>query len=216
MERSTTGRSLGVSLRLEPNTSPVAPYGSAGDGRLDPTAVLPLPSSLPARSARLPELRCRTRLGSQFPSTLASGGSIVSVARPSVTLHRTRLQVSRPVALDAVHANPVNRAIVQRRLSLNVVAVGVLPRPKSGMPSRPWPPVTRQLGTQEHMASRSDRIRFRLVNWVRFPLPSAARLPVQSSFCRLGLSAPVDMRSPVRGIHSRTHNPRSRGIFVST
>ncbi len=67
--------------------------------------------------------------GSQFPSTLASGGSIGSVARPSVTLLRTRLPVSRPVALDAVHANPVNRAIAKRRLSLNVVAVGVLPRP---------------------------------------------------------------------------------------
>jgi hypothetical protein len=215
LERSTTGRSSGISLRLEPNTSPVAPYGSAGDARLGPVIVLPLACPLPARSARLPEPRCRTRTGLQFPSTFASGGSSGPVARTFVTLLRTRLPVSRPVALDAVHANPVNRAIAWRRLSLVVVAVGVLPRPWSRVPLRPRSPVARRLGASE-LASRSDRNRFRLVVWGRFPLPSAARLPVQSSFCRLGLSAPVGMRSPVRVIHSRTENPRSSGIFEST
>ncbi len=173
------------------------------------------PARFPPGLVGCPNSVAEREPGSQFPSTLASGGSSGPVARAFVTILRTRLPVSRPVALDAVHANPVNRAIAWRRLSLVVVAVGVLPRPWSRVPLRPRPPVARRLGASE-LASRSDRNRFRLVVWVRFPLPSAARLPVQSSFRRLGLSAPVGMRSPVRGIHSRTENPRSSGIFEST
>jgi len=128
----------------------------------------------------------------------------------------------------AVHADPVARVLARWRLRTDgsTGAVGVPPwlRPVLRCP---WPPA--EAGNSVHRSCSSARRPGCPVLVAsergftprpespppREPEPFSPSLGPKASLGRLGHPVPVGVRSPVRRIHSRMHNPRSRGIFQS-
>jgi hypothetical protein len=207
VERSTTDRSSGVSLRSI-ITSPVVPEGSAGDARFRPSARLPEPvavrhrssvarcpqppfrpsaNRLPSRSrvhgGRLPDLvtpwPCR-----RFPGRCAAPTPVPGEPDPVAGVGARSAGKPAPSPLGAVHADPVARA-------LDAGAAEPRPREQLGcsfglgpVTLRPWPPVARRLGAQSEVVSRSVRTRSRLVDRVRFPPPTTRRCSMKDSVSR--------------------------------
>ena len=128
----------------------------------------------------------------------------------------------------AVHADPVARALVWWRLRTEwfLGSSWGAPVASAGASLPVATGRSRQLGAPKLLVRSPPRLpgarRFRA--WLhappespppREPEPFSPSLGPKALLRRLGHPVPVGVRSPVRRIHSRMHNPRSRGIFES-
>jgi hypothetical protein len=146
---------------------------------------------------------------------LAAGFPAAVPPQPRGPANRTPLPESKPglsanrppLLLAAVHADPVSRVI-------DLDAAGLRPREQLGCsfglgPVNPVPVASGCPATRfpEQVASRSDRIRSRLVNRVRFPSPTTRRRSSKDSVSRSRLACAARY-----GSHSR--EPETPGQAV--
>ena len=171
VERSTTGRSTGVSLRHDPHRPSFSRGSAAGDAAFGQSAGCPtlLPSirhprspgsNAPPRPGRLvaqpplPESRPGARLPGPLPlSAHRSPGTVPPrprrlVAQPPLPESELGPRLPGPLPLDAVHADPVSHVIAGRRRTF---ATGIVGGPRCRRPELrgPWLPVARSLGASK-------------------------------------------------------------------
>lgn len=166
---------------------------------------------------RLPGERCRPRV--RLP--------VARLPRPERAL--VRLPVPWPDG--AVHADPVARAIADDASVRDLRGWSWGPPTMSSARCLAAPHLGLPLGSVRRSGRPAAR-RTRLPgcsslrnSWLLIPPeplsprgsgPFSCSSGPRAPFARLGLSTPVGVRSPVRDTHSRTQNPRSRGILELT
>ena len=232
VDRSTTGRWSGVSLRLDLFTSPVSPFGVAGD------AAFGLDTGFPASNPLAPfhadPVARALGPGAMEPTSLSPVGvapvpsaphhDSVACTPPPVAPKRTRrFRATRHPKVSSVPgclADPLAGCGLPRALrsfQQASVSAATRRRHRPGLTRRPPRlPVTLADSSLPPTSRRSSPARSEVaVNTVHAPIPLSPRERRGLGRSPL-LTAPVGVRSPERGSVKSLQNPRSRGILKFT